>query len=202
MAIMVMVAHETGAVLAAVSGALTGANIKSQPHVGRLDVVTLCVYLAVSLTLGAWWSTRRYTQATAWLVEGRMPTAVEQRQTLIQPALQAVVGMLGWLGAAVIWSVLIGVSHPSGYTVRVAFSIVLGGLSTSALAYLLVEWTFRPLVARALAGSIPQRIVATGVRTKLLLSWALGADVFLVMIGLTFVGRPAGQPPSPTAIWF
>jgi adenylate cyclase len=44
--------------------------------------------------------------------------------------------------------------------------------------------------------------MAPGVRTKLLVSWALGADVFLVMIGLTFVGRPAHQPPSAAAIWF
>jgi adenylate cyclase len=36
----------------------------------------------------------------------------------------------------------------------------------------------------------------------LMLSWALGADLFLVMIGLTYLGRPAGDPPSAAAIWF
>ena len=199
---VIVLAHVTGAVLATVSGALTSANIKNQPSFGLVDVVTLCVYLAVTLTLGGWWCTRQYKRATVWLVEDRMPTAAEQRLTLAQPWRQAVAGMIGWLGAAAIWSLLTGLGHPFAYTVRVALSIVLGGLSTSALTYFLVEWTLRPVVALALAGDVPEGVVAPGVRTKLLLSWAVGADVFLVMVGLTFVGRPVHQPPSPAAIWF
>jgi adenylate cyclase len=35
-----------------------------------------------------------------------------------------------------------------------------------------------------------------------MVSWAVGADVFLLMIGLTFVGRPVDDPPSAAAIWF
>jgi adenylate cyclase len=198
----IMLAHVTGAVLAAVSGALTSAGIKHQPSFGLIDVVTLCVYLAVTLTLGGWWCTRQYKRTTAWLLERRAPTTAEQRGTLAQPWRQAFAGMVGWLGAAAIWSLLTGLSHPFAYTVRVALSIVLGGLSTTALTYLLVERTLRPIVALALAGEVPEGAVAPGVRTKLLLSWALGADVFLVMVGLTFVGRPVHQPPSAGAIWF
>src|SRR5207237_10369874 len=85
---------------------------------------------------------------------------------------------------------------------RVGLSIVLGGLATSALVYLLVERTFRPLSALALAGAVPEHSGALGVRSRLMLSWALGADLFLIMIGLTFLGRPAGHPPSAAAIWF
>jgi adenylate cyclase len=81
-------------------------------------------------------------------------------------------------------------------------SIWLGGITTSGLVYLLAEWAIRPLVAIALADRVPDRRMAPGVWTKLVLSWAIGADVFLLMIGLTFVGRPASQPPSAVAIWF
>jgi adenylate cyclase len=81
-------------------------------------------------------------------------------------------------------------------------SIWLGGIATSGLVYLLSEWAMRPLVAIALADRVPGRRMAPGVWTKLLVSWAIGADVFLLMIGLTFVGRPASQPPSAGAIWF
>jgi adenylate cyclase len=110
--------------------------------------------------------------------------------------------MLGWIGAAIIWSVITSAHHGGAYTMRVALSILLGGLTACGLTYLLVEWTIRPITARALAGHVPQRMIAPGVRTKLLLSWAVGADVFLLMIGLTFIGRPADQPPSAAAIWF
>jgi adenylate cyclase len=111
-------------------------------------------------------------------------------------------GAVGWLGAVVIWTVMSSVSHPWQGTVRVAMSIWLGGLATCGLAYLIAEWAIRPLVAVALADRSLERRLAPGVWTKLLLSWVVGADVFLLMIGLTFVGRPASQPPSAAAIWF
>ncbi|HVT21489.1 MAG TPA: adenylate/guanylate cyclase domain-containing protein, partial [Mycobacteriales bacterium] len=84
----------------------------------------------------------------------------------------------------------------------VAMSIWLGGLTTSGLAYLIAEWAMRPVVAVALADRALEHRLAPGVWTKLLLSWVIGADVFLLMIGLTFVGRPSSQPPSAVAIWF
>jgi adenylate cyclase len=198
-----VLAHLTGALLAAVSSALTGANIKGQPTAFTgVDAVTLGAYLAITLPVGTLWGIRCYKRATAWLLEERIPTGAELRLLLTYPGWNAAVGMAGWSGAAVIFSLLTGFSHPFAYTARVALSILLGGLATSALSYLLVEWTLRPIVALALAADVPERPMAPGVRTKLLVSWALGADVFLVMIGLTFVGRPAHQPPSAAAIWF
>jgi len=195
-------AHFSGAILASLSGALTSANIKGQPGFGRIDVITLCVYLVVSLPVAGWVMHRVVKRATAWLAEGRMPTKPEQRATLALPWSLGSRSMFGWLGAAAIWSALTAFSHSPSYTVRVALSILLGGLTACGLTYLLVEWTMRPVTALALAGDVPDRAVAPGVRTKLLLSWAVGADVFLLMIGLSYVGRPASEPPSPAAIWF
>ena len=65
-----------------------------------------------------------------------------------------------------------------------------------------MEWTIRPITARALGDHVPEHAVAPGVRTKLILSWAVGSDVFLLMIGLSFVGRPPHDPPSAVSIWF
>src|SRR5437773_580603 len=81
----------------------------------------------------------------------------------------AVQGVLGWVGAAVAWSLLTASGHHSGsYVARVAMSILLGGLATSGLVYLIVEWTIRPIIARAFADSVPERMLAPGVRTKLI----------------------------------
>ena len=195
-------AHITGAALAAASGTLISANIKHQPGFGESDLLSLCIYLALAVSLGTWWARRHVTKSIAWLVEGRSPTETEQRSTLAQPWHIAAVSMLGWVGGAIIWSLLTSVSHDAAYTARVALSILLGGLTACGLTYLLVEWTARPITALALAGSVPERRIAPGVRTKLVLSWAVGADVFLLMIGLSFLGRPAQEPPSPAAIWF
>ena len=45
----------------------------------------------------------------------------------------------------------------------------LGGLATSALVYLLVERTLRPLFALALAGDVPEASGALSVRSRLML---------------------------------
>jgi adenylate cyclase len=195
-------AHITGALLASASGALTNAHIKGQHGFGRVDVITLAIYLPLTVLLAGWSFSRLTKKVTTWLVEERAPTTAEQRSTLALPWHLAAGSMLGWIGAAVIFSVLNSTNHDVASTVRVAFSILLGGLTACGLTYLLVEWTIRPVTARALAGHVPERVIAPGVRTKLMLSWAVGADVFLLMIGLSFVGRPANEPPSAGAIWF
>ncbi len=195
-------ANLAGAALAAASGALTSANMTHQRGFGRIDLITLCVYLALAVPVGGAWVSRRAKRSMQWLLEGRPPTATEQAEVLAGPWRLTVVSMLGWLGAATIWSGLSAASHGASYVARVALSILLGGLATSGLTYLLVEWTLRPVTALALAGHVPDRPVAPGVRTKLVLSWVVGADVFLIMAGLSFLGRPAHEPPSPAAIWF
>ena len=198
----VVTANIAGAVLAALSGALTGQSIKGQPGFGIHDVLVLVTYLPVMVGVGAVFGYRWLTTALSWTAENREPSPVEQRLLLALPLRFAGFSMLGWLGASIIWSGLTVTGHPAGDVVRVALSILLGGVATSAFAYLLVESSLRPLVALALEKGIPEAALAPGVGTKLLASWAVGADVFLLMIGLTFLGRPANEPPSAAAIWF
>lgn len=198
----IALANIVGAGLAAGAGALTGQNIRGQPGFGRTDVITICVYLLVTLSVGSWWGTKDFLQTNAWLDEGREPTPAEQRGTLRLPFKYAIYSLVGWLGAAGLWAVITSLAHPWEYTVRVSASILLGGLTTCAVTYLLIEWSQRALVRLALAARVPDRPMVPGVRTRLIASWAVGADVFLLLIGLTFVGRPSGEPPSAAAIWF
>jgi adenylate cyclase len=195
-------AHVTGALLAVVSSILTESNIKHQGGFGRVDVIVLVIYMPASLLLGGWWSTRLSHGTLTWLDADRVPTPTEQRATLALPWKLAAQSMVGWIGAAALWSVITIWSHDAAYTLRVGLSILLGGLTTCGLIYLIAEWLYRPVVARTLASGVPERAHTPGVRLKLLLTWAIGADVFLFMIGLTFVGRPRSEPPGAAAIWF
>ena len=198
------VANIVGAVFAVVSGALAARGIPgSGSGLSKVDLAVFVAYLAVAFPLCGHISLRAYKYATRWLGEERTPTFEEQRRTLRLPLTQAATGMVPWLVAAVIWVVLdLSYGNTATFVTRVGLSITLGGLATSALVYLLLERTFRPLFALALAGDVPERSGAMSVRSRLMLSWALGADLFLIMIGLTYLGRPAHHPPSAAAIWF
>ncbi|MCU1462364.1 MAG: Adenylate cyclase, family protein 3 [Acidimicrobiales bacterium] len=196
-------AHLGGVALAVVSGALTNANLRGHT-MATPDVVALALYLPIAMVVCGVRSHHIYCRATDWLAEGRPPSPSEQRGVLSLPLREALEGLLPWIAAAVIWGLLDGVYEHSGlaFTLRTSLSIGLGGLAASAIAYLLAERVLRPVFALALAGDVPERAGSLGVRAKLLLSWALGCDVFLVSIGLTFLGRPANRPPSAAAIWF
>jgi adenylate cyclase len=201
----VALAHFCGSIFAGVAGGLASANIPGHGiGFGKIDFIFFVAYLPLAFVLCGLRSKHTFMRATRWLEEERSPTPEEQRRTLRLPLTEAIEGMAPWVIAAVVWSVLNVLLYGNGamFAVRVGLSILLGGLATSALVYLLVERTFRPLSALALAGEVPENSGALGVRSRLMLSWALGADLFLVMIGLTFLGRPASHPPSAAAIWF
>ena len=196
--------HLGGVVFAVISSKL--ASIPGHGSgFGNFDFAVLGAYLLVVSPACAFRSRHSYLKATPWMMEDRPPTPEDQRRVLRQPMTQAAEGMVPWIGAAVIWTVL-GFTYygnSAAFTARVALSILLGGLASSALVYLFVERAMRPVTALALEVGVPQKgSGALGVRARLMLSWALGADIFLVMIGLTFLGRPASHPPSAGAIWF
>jgi adenylate cyclase len=196
-------ANVIGAVLAFASGALTAANIHGNPGVGRSDVIAFVIYLAVSGAASSWYLGRRTKAALDWLIAEREAGPTDQRSTLALPMVIAITGLVSWSGAAIIWFGLSYVGHHSWrFSICLSLSILLGGVTTSGVSYLLAEWTMRPAAALALAGAPPTRRIGPGVHTKLLLSWLVGADVFLLMIGLAVLGRPSSQPPSRWAIFF
>jgi adenylate cyclase len=203
-AVRVPAAHIIGALLAAASGALTSASadLKGQPGFGRTDGIAFATYLAFAILVGAWTARRICEPVTRWVDDERPPTDRELRNLFRLPLWMALHGLAGWLGAALIWTGLVSASHDAGYTARVALSILLGGITTSGLVYLVTEWTARPIVALALVDRVPPRRLAPSARTKLMVAWMVGSDVFLLMIGLSFVGRPASRPPSALATWF
>lgn len=138
--------------------------------------------IAIGIRLGA--PVRR------WIVEERPPTAGERAATLRQPIRQAGLAAGGWLAAIAIFVPLQFVfGNPPIEAFRVAFGITLGGLITCLLVYLLLERVMRPIVALALAGGEPEEGSALGIRTRLMLSWALGSALPFVAIVMRLVIR-------------
>ena len=72
---------------------------------------------------------------------------------------------------------------------RVAIAVVLAGLATCQIAYLLTEWLLRPAAARALAARPLEDPALPGVTARTLFTWGLGSGV--PMIGLAFIGLSA-----------
>jgi adenylate cyclase len=104
---------------------------------------------------------------------------------------QAIVAPV-WIAAAIVFAAL-NAPFSSALALNVAVTVVLGGLVTCALGYLVAERLIRPVTALALAEGIPSRPELLGVRARVLLAWMLGAGVVLLGIALVAVGALRGQ---------
>jgi adenylate cyclase len=158
-----------------------------------VSLVVFLGYLAVSFPVGYHFCRRMAKKATAWLEDDRAPAQHEVTGTLSLPWRYAVCSFLLWLGAALVFYGVNLVFDPSGYqSVRVSLGIMLGGLSTSALAFLLAEGAMRPVFALALISGRPPRTRRLRLGPKLVLTWALGSGVPLLAIALSPLGLGPG----------
>jgi adenylate cyclase len=165
----------------------------------RHAVVMLFVaYLAVTLVLGAVLALRSVDRALRWLVEGRRPTDHERAATVRLPYSLAMIGAAMWFGAVVVFGAFNALDGPASEVVRIAVGTFLGGLSTTALAFLLLERRLRPVVALALADGMPETR-AVGIRPRLLLAWALGSGVPLLGVAVSPLGE-GNESPSDLAV--
>lgn len=146
------------------------------------------VYVLVALGVGVAWGRRtveggRYGTG-AWRLELR-PGLLQRRRVLRAPLRVMRVAATLWGAAAVAFGVMDGIIDPL-LGLGVGLTVALGGLTTSAFAYLLAELALRPVVARALATDAPDRRGVPGVATRWLLGWTLGTAVPL--FGLVLIG--------------
>ncbi|HZQ29059.1 MAG TPA: adenylate/guanylate cyclase domain-containing protein [Acidimicrobiales bacterium] len=159
-----------------------------------ISLIGFLAYLGFSFAVGAVTTKRVVKQSYRWLVDGTRPTPAEQAAVLREPWRSARFAFGFWLGAAVVFATLnIVFGAPALVVLRVVFGILLAGLTTCTLAFLLVERSMRPVFAAALAGTAPRRQRVLGLRPRLMLSWALGSGVPFLAVVLAVVGHSVGD---------
>lgn len=136
---------------------------------------------------------RRFGDALDWVAAEREPTENERDSALSIPTRGAAKVLVGWTVVAMLAAAANWWTHRvAAPALRVAFGLLLGGVTVAFLTALLVERSLRPVFARALAGQPADRVHVLGLRRRLFLFWALGSGVPLAGVLLT----PVGLPPS------
>jgi adenylate cyclase len=155
----------------------------------------------VSAALANLWAYMSFSRSVAWVVEERPPTDAERAETLRLPWHSALRPFLFWLFGAFMYAVSAPTQGAGALDVlETVNAIVLGGVVTSALGFLLIERTFTPLLAIALQGEPPRRPATLGVRMRLLFAWAAGSGVPLLSFGLDAVGPEEHMPPTAVVL--
>ncbi|HEY8000467.1 MAG: adenylate/guanylate cyclase domain-containing protein [Vicinamibacteria bacterium] len=158
-----------------------GVDDESEARIVNLIAVVgfFALVTPFAITIGR----NRLRRASDWLLEDRQPTADERRAALRAPRRIVLITSIIWLLATVVFGLLNATySLESGQ--RVAISVLLGGMTTCALVYLLAERQLRPVAARALAAGVGGDRLGPGVKTRAFLTWALGTGVPIVGLGM------------------
>jgi adenylate cyclase len=158
-----------------------------------LNLVLFAIALPVGVLIGREWSLRSVRMTRDWVVEERPPTPAERDFTLRAPLRQLRILASLWGGAALLFFV-VNVWISVGLAFEVATTILLGGLVTAALGYLLIERITRDITERALAIGPPEQPAGPGVGTRLVLTWAVGTSIFL--LGITALAVATLIDPS------
>ena len=197
-----LVANLAGGV--SVFGILTLLNPDTSLHDRdtRISMLVFAAAMALFIPVAIATGYRLGRPVRSWLQEGRSPTPSERAATLRQPLRQAALTAAGWIGAVAIFTPLqFAFDNPPIEAVRVAFGIIIGGLVTCLLVYLLLERALRPVVAIAMAGDEPEESVALGIRNRLMLSWALASALpFVAIIGRLAIRDDAIHEVRPLVI--
>ncbi len=163
------------------------------------DLAVLAGFAAVLFPVAWGLVLREFRRNVGWALVGRLPTAAERESLLVEPARMASRPFLFWLAATGVVVSGAGIRRSlSGIEVLdVAQIMVMGGLATCAISFLVIETTYRPLFAAALTGHPLHRPRSLGIRPRLLLAWAASSGVPLLGLFLLPLREAAA---SPTAI--
>ena len=156
-----------------------------------IGTAQVLVYLTLALPLGWMWSERRRSALWHWLSEDR-PADTAERDLVLRAPLQevAVIAVL-WGVAALLFGAL-QIPESLHLAFEDTLTITLGGVTTCALIYLLIERLLRPVTARALAQVPPAQPVGPSVRARLITAWGLASGVPLLGLALVAVGALGG----------
>jgi adenylate cyclase len=183
-------------VVACVTWVIPGPPVENLGRLVALNLLVAIVFCLVVVPSVLIWGEAWQQAGRRWLQEGRDPTPREVTAVLHAPFRIFTVHVTAWCLGAVAFTLLNALIDPE-MLARVAFTILLGGLTTSAFTYLITEQVMRPVAARALSATAVDRPQLPGVVSRTMIAWALGSGVPLlgvVLTGIFGLVRPRATP--------
>ena len=186
----ILVANLSGAVavFALLVFVLPGPPLPHPDTVKLLSVIAFALGSAIAFPVAWVWSAQTFRSTVRWIEEERPPSAAERDATLRLPLTQQRIAAAVWIAGAVLYTAL-AVPLSIELAGNVLETLLLGGLVTCALGFLLGERQLRPVFVLALSNGSPSEPQLPGVAARALLTWTLGTGV--ILLGLVTVGLGA-----------
>lgn len=168
-------------------------NSRVTVHQQHVILAVVLVLLASTVVLGITAATLVQRRTLRWLLRGDRPDDRDARRALRMPRDMAVIAAILWgLGAVVIAVTTAIVGLKASTVVAITNGIVLAGLTSAGVTYLLVERVSHPVAKLALESSPPASAPVLGVRWRLLFVWVLTSALPILGLILVFTA-PSGK---------
>ena len=167
-------------------------ELDNEGEIRLVNLIGFTIYLGGAVLIGAIWGSRRMRAMREFLNEERAPTREERREVLLGPLRLSVVNGVLWLAAIPIFGVL-NSTYDGELGLAVATTILLGGITTTGIAYLLSERVLRGATAAVMTAAPPRRPVVPGVAARTVTAWALGTGVPLLGMLLVAIYTVGGE---------
>ena len=160
------------------------------------NLVAASLYFPLAAAAGILYAKRNSPTRAAWARESRDPTPAEQARAL--HAINA-----GFKSDALLWIVaalgILLINAPTSWELagHIAWTVLLGGITTCGIAYLLLERVWRPVIELALAPGQPARPAWPRIEGRLVAAWLLATGAPL--LGLITLGIEGVTDDVPAA---
>lgn len=162
--------------------------------------ISIPVYVTLAVLVGAAVGTTTTLRALRWATADTTPDDEDRRKALRVPLRLTQLQALMWLVATVLFTLLAVVLQPAR-ALNTGLTVGIAGLIACGVAYLLTEFTLRPLSARALAGeAFTRRPRGAGVGDRMVIFWCLGTGAPVVGLTVAAIVALTGESTTRTRL--
>jgi adenylate cyclase len=156
-------------------------QVENLGEVRFVNLIAFAATMVVTFTICGSLCNKCAEPIARWLDSGKDADDEMVRRVLRFPFQQTMLSVYAWAGSALFFGLLNGYySIALGALVGVA--ILIGGITTCGMMYLLAEKAFRPITVRALSVNVPRKPEMPGVDARVLLAFAVSAGGPLVAL--------------------
>jgi adenylate cyclase len=193
MAVLAVAANVLGAVVVALL--VVAVNPVGTDRQRDVLITTAVVNVAASVLVGCTAAILTQRRTLKWVLKGAVPDAADARRAVRMPVDLAVIAAVIWaIDTTVMGIVSSAVDTPGETVFGICGGMVLAGLCSSGVTYLIVARLVSPITTAALTTHPPQRSPILSLGYRLLLIWLLTSGVpvlgiLVILLGPGELGR-------------
>jgi adenylate cyclase len=150
-------------------------------QVRLVNTIAFAVTMVVTFTICGSLCNKCAEPIARWLDSGKDADDEMVRRVLRFPFTQTLLSVYAWAASAIAFAILNGF-YSVALGAQIGIAVLLGGITTCGMMYLLAEKAFHPITVRALSTNVPREPALPGVDARMLLAFVVSAGAPLVAL--------------------